>query len=152
MHSLPANFFRRTDLQLLAIKASELLGSTDNSDLALSLHRVMTAVIGLDAVLSELPVTKHPADKSALANPHGWSREWSEQVWEFQPATVRVGQEYMVHGRRRIPTERYRVAIGSEIWTSYDRADLEQRVIGVLHPHWETLPQQMIDSCLASLH
>lgn len=152
MHHLPANFLRRTDLQVLAIKASELIGSTDSPELALGLHRVMTAAIGLDALLSELPPSKHPADKAALGNPHGWKQEWNEQIWEFEIGTVRIAQEHMVHGNRRIPTERYRVTIGDEHWTSFNKADLEQRVIGFLFPHWETLPQRLIDSCLACLH
>lgn len=147
MPVLPANFVTRLDLQRLTLKAGDLLAHTNHNELAFHLHRLMTAAASLDATMSELEPTTHANDRS-LANPDGWQTEWVGQTWDFKCGKVAFSQCYLVRKEFKVPTDRYKLVLGENELIANDKSTFEVRVIQYLARGWDSLPKQMVDSCL----
>jgi len=156
MPVLPANFFTRTELQRLLVRADELLHATQDGELAYCLRQLLTGAANLDGVLAELPVTPHPVNK-ALENPNNWASAWVGGSCSVHTHKGRFRIEYGQQVLKRpngdvIGTSRYRIRIGdgedAEEYTSCDRTNLRNVAFSYLSKFEDTPADNVRDVLL----
>ena len=114
MPEIPANFFTRSDLQGLILKADELSKQTKCPEQQAALNGLLCGAAALEGILAELAVTPHPVNK-ALANPNGWSNEWMDGSFSVGPMKIGYSQQVLKIPSRPgsyLATGRYKLTLG----------------------------------------
>lgn len=135
MPDICANFFSRSELQGMILKADGLRKQTLCADQDRALLSLLLAASELDGILADLAVTPHPVNK-ALANPNGWEAVWSDGEYCVGSLRIGYGQQVMRipgQGRLYLATPRYKLTLGkgpdAEVHISSDRAKLKALLV-----------------------
>jgi len=135
MPDISANFFTRSELQGMILKADGLRKQTSCPDQDRALLSFILAAADLEGILAELSVTPHPVNK-ALANPNGWEVVWSEGEYCVGKLRVGYGQQVMRipgHTKLYLATPRYKLTLGrgedAEVCISADKAKLKALLV-----------------------
>lgn len=135
MPAICANYFTRSELQGMILKADGLRKQTSCADQDRALLSIILAASELDGLLADLDVTPHPVNK-ALANPHGWVSVWSEGEYCAGSLRIGYGQQLMtIPGRPKsyLATPRYKLVLGrgddAEVHISADKAKLKALLV-----------------------
>lgn len=127
---LGANFFSRSQLQALLLRAYSLHHQTDDPEQQASLYAVCMAAANLDGYLAEVAQTGHPTHK-VLDNANNWTAQWFDNWINVDTFSVGYGQQVLFTPKHlSFPTTRHRVLLGhnGKIVTSSDQFLLQATV------------------------
>ena len=114
MPDIPANFFTRSELQGIILRADELSKQAKCPEQQAALNALLAGAASLEGILAELTVTPHPVNK-ALANPNGWASSWFDGKYVVGPMLIGYSQQVLkMPGREGtyLATGRYRLTLG----------------------------------------
>lgn len=136
MPDIPANFFTRTELQALILKADTLRKQVKCPEQEAALLQLLLGASSLEGLMAELTPTPHPVNK-ALENPNGWEVVWLDGSYTSEDVTIGYGQQVMkIPGNPKsfLATGRMKLTIGGETYVSCDRSKLHAQLVRHLEP------------------
>lgn len=143
MPDIPANFFTRTELQAIILKANSLREVATSPDQKDALRHLLIGAAELEGVLAELPATNHPNGK-ALENPNGWAAEWLDNTLYNDQVVIVYGQQILKMPNRPkfyLATGRFRLVLGDETHVSSDQRKLHALLVRYLEPRPDVTPE-----------
>ena len=127
---LGANFFSRSQLQSLLLRAYSLQHQTNDPEQQANLYAVCMAAANLDGYLAEIAQTGHPTHK-VLDNTNNWTAQWFDNWITVDDFAVGYGQQILFTPERlNFTTTRHRVLLGrnGKVVTSSDQFLLQATV------------------------
>jgi hypothetical protein len=136
MPDIPANFFTRSELQALILKAETLRKQVKCVEQEAALLQLLIGASLLEGLLAELTTSAHPVNR-ALDNPNGWEVVWFDSSYKCDKTVIGYGQQVLkIPGNMKafLATGRMKLTIAGETYVSCDRAKLHAQLVRHLEP------------------